>query len=130
MADQSIGRPALLRRRSSMITRNRTHHRWNVSRMSGDTAAGGFPEVNKAGDSAVVGERPKVQLSKEATDQTRRLASEVQDRPGKLVSQVGRHVGRLMTGQKNRAADGLHRVAVVLRDKARNLGQQNDAGQS
>jgi hemerythrin superfamily protein len=94
--------------------------------MSGDTAAGRFPELNKAGDSGVIGDRPKAHLSKEATDQTRRLASEVQDQTGKLVSQVGRHVGRLLTEQKNRAADGLHRVAVVLRDKARNLGQQND----
>jgi hemerythrin superfamily protein len=96
--------------------------------MSGDTAAGRFPELNKAGDSAVVGDRPKAQLSQEATDPTRRLASEVQDQTGKLVSQVGRHVGRLVTEQKNRAANGLHRVAVVLRDKARNLGQHNDAG--
>jgi hemerythrin superfamily protein len=54
--------------------------------------------------------------------------SAVQDQTGKVVSQVGQHVGRLLTEQKNRAANGLHRVADVLRDKARDLGQENDVG--
>lgn len=54
--------------------------------------------------------------------------SAVQDQSGKVVSQVGRHVGRLMTEQKNRVANGLHRVADALRDKARSLEQQSDVG--
>lgn len=54
--------------------------------------------------------------------------SAVQDQTGKVVSQVGQHVGRLLTEQKNRAANRLHRVADVLRDKARDLGQEHDGG--
>ena len=54
--------------------------------------------------------------------------SAVQDQTGEVVSQVGRHVGRLLTEQKNRVANRLHRVADVLRDKARDLGQENDVG--
>ena len=54
--------------------------------------------------------------------------SAVRDQTGKVVSQVGRHVGRLLTERKDRAADGLHRVADVLRAKARDLGQHNGGG--
>ena len=54
--------------------------------------------------------------------------SAIRDQTGEVVSQVGQHVSRLLTEQKNRAANRLHRVAEVLRDKARDLGQENDVG--
>ena len=49
------------------------------------------------------------------------------DQTAKLASQTGQQLSRVMTEGKNRAADGLHHLAGVLRDQARNL-EQNDAG--
>ena len=44
-----------------------------------------------------------------------------------LAGQAGQLVNRLMTAQKNRAANGLHRVACALRDTTENR-EQNDVG--
>jgi hypothetical protein len=57
------------------------------------------------------------------------LAPVARDQTTRLASQAGEQVSRLMTEQKNRAADGLHRLAGVLRDTARNLGQNDVGGQ-
>ena len=43
--------------------------------------------------------------------------------------QAAQQVGRLMTEQKNRAADGLHRLAGVVRDRTHRLGQTGVRGQ-
>jgi len=71
-----------------------------------------FADANTASfdDSTAVGDRPT------------RVANEVRDQTVNLAGQVN----RAMTEGKNRAADGLHHLAGVLRDTARNLGQ-NDA---
>jgi hypothetical protein len=45
------------------------------------------------------------------------------DQTAKLAGQAAEQVSRLMTEQKNRAADGLHRLACALRDEAQNLRQ-------
>jgi hypothetical protein len=58
-----------------------------------------------------------------------RLASAVIDQTTKLAGQAGQQVSRLMTDQKNRAADGLHRLACALRDTTQNLGQNDVGGQ-
>jgi hypothetical protein len=58
------------------------------------------------------------------------LASEVIAQTGKLAGQAGRQVSRLMTDQKNRAADGLHLLACALRDTTQNLGQNDVGGQT
>jgi len=56
------------------------------------------------------------------------LASEVIDQTAKLTGQAGQQISRLMTEQKNRAADGLHRLACALRDTRPNLGQNDIDG--
>jgi hypothetical protein len=96
----------------------------SVGSMSDDTEAQDrFTDSN---------DQPKGHLSNlapVARDQTPRLASEVKDQTAQLASQAGEQVSRLMTEQKNRAADGLHRLAGVLRDTARNRGQNDVGGQ-
>ena len=67
-------------------------------------------------------------LAGEARDQSIRLASEVIDQTAKLAGQAGQQISRLMTEQKNRAADGLHRLACALRDTTPNLEQHNVDG--
>jgi len=62
-----------------------------------------------------------------ARDQSTRLATEVMAQSAKLAGQAGRQVNRLMTSQKNRTADGLHRLACVLRDTTENR-EPNDVG--
>ena len=59
--------------------------------------------------------------------QSTRLTSALIDQTAKLAGQAGHQVNRLMTEQKNRAADGLHRLACALRDTTPNL-RQNDVG--
>jgi hypothetical protein len=79
-------------------------------------------------DSPVVSDQPKAHLrnlAAGARDRTTRLASEVRDQTAKLASQAGQALSRLSTEQKNRAADGLHRLAGLLRDPARDLEQSN-----
>jgi hypothetical protein len=80
-------------------------------------------------DSPAVSDQPKAQLSDlaSARDQSTRLASEVIAQTAKLAGQAGQQVNRLMTVQKNRAADGLHRLACALRDTTQNR-EQNDVG--
>jgi len=67
-------------------------------------------------------------LAGEAKDQSIRLASEVIDQTAKLTGQAGQQISRLMTEQKNRAADGLHRLACALRDTRPNLAQNDIDG--
>jgi hypothetical protein len=80
-------------------------------------------------DSPAVSDQPKAQLSDlaAARDQSTRLASEVIAQTAKLAGQAGQQVNRLMTVQKNRAADGLHRLACALQDTTQNR-EQNDVG--
>ncbi len=61
-------------------------------------------------------------------DQTTRVAHEVRDQTANLASQAGQQLNRAMTEGKNRAADGLQHLAGVLRDTARNLGQNDASG--
>ena len=58
-----------------------------------------------------------------ARDQSTRLAREVIA----LAGEVGQQVNKLMTAQKNRAANGLHRLACALTDTTQNH-EQNDRG--
>jgi hypothetical protein len=62
-----------------------------------------------------------------SSGQSTRLASTVIDQTTKLAGQAGQQVIRLMTEQKNRAADGLHRLACALRVTTQNR-EQNDVG--
>ena len=98
----------------------------------GETAAGDhLTDANRrsSDDSPAVSDQPKAQLSDlaAARDQSTRLASEVIAQTAKLAGQAGQQVNRLMTVQKNRAADGLHRLACALRDTTQNR-EQNDVG--
>ena len=67
------------------------------------------------GDSPAVSDQSTAQLSDRAT--------EARD----SASQAGQQLSRVMTEGKNRAANGLHHLAGVLRDTTPNLGQ-NEAG--
>jgi hypothetical protein len=49
------------------------------------------------------------------------------DRLIALAGEVGQQVNKLMTAQKNRAANGLHRIACALTDTTQNH-EQNDRG--
>jgi len=66
-------------------------------------------------DSPAVSDQSTAQLSDRAT--------EARD----SASQAGQQLSRVMTEGKNRAANGLHHLAGVLRDTTPNLGQ-NEAG--
>ena len=113
------------------------HHHTTI--VAGSHSAGGetaardrLTDANRTSsdDSPAVGDQPKAQLSNlaaEARDQSTRLASEVIAQTAKLAGQAGQQVNRLMTAQKNRAADGLHRLACALRDTTENR-EQNDVG--
>jgi hypothetical protein len=115
------------------------HEHHHATIVAGSHSAGGetaaqdrLTDANRTSsdDSPAVSDQPKAQLSNlaaKARDQSTRLASEVIAQTAKLAGQAGQHISRLMTERKNRAADGLHHLAGVLRDTARNLGQ-NDAG--
>jgi hypothetical protein len=65
----------------------------------------------------------------EPRDQSTRLASEIIAQTAKLADQAGRQVNRLMTAQKNRAADGLHRLACALGDITQNREPHDVGGQ-
>jgi hypothetical protein len=99
----------------------------------GETAAGDhLTDANRrsSSNSPAVSEQPKAQLghpAAEARDQSTRLASEVQ--MAKLAGQAGQQVNRLMTAQKNRTANGLHRLACALRDTTQNREQHDVSGQ-
>ena len=54
-----------------------------------------------------------------------RLASAVIDQTAKLTGRARQLISWLMTEQKNRAADGLHRLACALQDTTPNLGQND-----
>jgi hypothetical protein len=113
------------------------HHHTTI--VAGSHSAGGetaardrLTDANRTSsdDSTAVGDQPKAQLSHlaaEARDPSTRLASEVFVQTAKLAGQAGQLVNRLMTAQKNRAADGLHRLACALRDTRENR-EQNDVG--
>ena len=98
-----------------------------------ETAAGDhITDANRksSDDSPAVSDQAKAQpsnLATEARDQSTRLASEVIAETAKLAGRAGQQVNRLMTTQKNRAADGLHRLACALRDTTQNR-EQNDVG--
>jgi hypothetical protein len=64
-----------------------------------------------------------------SSGQSTRLASAVIDQTTKLAGQAGQQVIWLMTEQKNRAADGLHRLACALRVTTQNRGQNDVGGQ-
>ena len=53
----------------------------------------------------------------------------VGDQPGAELRNLVAEVSRLMTDQKNRAADVLHRLACALGDTTQNLGQNDVGGQ-
>ena len=99
----------------------------------GETAAGDDltdASGRSSDDSPAVSDQLKAQLSHlaaEARDQPTRLASEVIAQTAKLSGQAGQQVNRLMTAQKNRTANGLHRLACALRDTTQNR-EQNEVG--
>lgn len=53
---------------------------------------------------------------------------DVRDQTANFASHAGQHLNTVMTEGKNRAADGLHHVASVLRDTARNFEQYEAGG--
>jgi hypothetical protein len=83
--------------------------------MQGETTMTNQEKPHTFDDSPAVSDQSTAQLSDRAT--------EARDQ----VSQAGQQLSRVMTEGKNRAANGLHHLAGVLRDTTPNLGQ-NDAG--
>src|SRR5215467_4194280 len=57
------------------------------------------------------------------------VPSHEQHATARSAGQAAQHVSRRMAEQKIRAADGLHRLAGVLRDSTRRLGQSGVRGQ-
>jgi hypothetical protein len=109
------------------------HEHHHATIVAGSHSGGGeTTDANRTSDddSPAVSDQPKTQLSNlaaEARDQSTRLASEVIAQTAKLAGEAGQQVNRLMTAQKNRAANGLHRLACALRDTTQNR-EQNDVG--
>jgi hypothetical protein len=113
------------------------HERQHAAIVAGSHSAGGetaardrLTDANRTSydDSPAVSDQPKTQLSNlaaEARDQSTRLAREVIA----LAGEVGQQVNKLMTAQKNRAANGLHRIACALTDTTQNHEQNDREGQ-
>jgi hypothetical protein len=62
-----------------------------------------------------------------ARDRSTGVATEVIAHTAKLAGQASEQVSRLMAAQKNRTADGLHRLACALRDTTQSR-EQNEVG--
>jgi hypothetical protein len=58
------------------------------------------------------------------------LAGKAIDQMVRLAGQAGQRVGQLMTEKKNRAADGLHRLACALRDTTQERQDSDVGGQT
>ena len=120
----------------SPVPRHEHHH---ATIVAGSHSAGGetaardcLTDANRTSsdDSPAVSDQPKAQLSilaEEVRNQSTRLPSEVIVQTAKLAGQAGQQINRLMTAQKDRTANGLHRLACALRDTTQNR-EQNDVG--